>query len=199
MRIISGKYKGHIINCPRGKDVRPTTDRVKESIFSSLISILGSFDNAIVLDAFAGSGSLGFEALSRGAKSVVMFENNYNTYKNLINNASKLNLNEDELKICKDDVFNSGFSLIRFREPFNVVFLDPPYKYNANQVLSLLTNLIDSSVLKKDCDIVYEHSSKDLFEKYINSFQEKNICQVNDKIYGEVAVTYLKYKGSLDE
>ena len=74
MRVIAGDFKGRNLKAPTGMDTRPTTDRVKESFISSLISAYGSLEGAHVLDAFAGSGALGIECLSRGAESAVFFE-----------------------------------------------------------------------------------------------------------------------------
>jgi 16S rRNA (guanine966-N2)-methyltransferase len=69
VRIISGKYKGRLIKLPRGENIRPTADRVKETIFNILSSRV-EFENFVVLDLFAGTGALGFEAISRGAERV---------------------------------------------------------------------------------------------------------------------------------
>ena len=67
MRIIAGEYRGRVLRAPQGRDTRPTTDRVRESVMSSVFSATGGFDGLCVLDAFAGSGAMGLEALSRGA------------------------------------------------------------------------------------------------------------------------------------
>ena len=67
MRIVAGEFKGRRLQAPKGQNTRPTTDRVRESLMSALASARGGFDGAVVLDAFAGSGALGLEALSRGA------------------------------------------------------------------------------------------------------------------------------------
>ena len=74
MRIIAGEYRGRRLQAPKGDATRPTTDRVRESLMSALSSARGGFEGAVVLDAFAGSGALGLEALSRGAASAHFFE-----------------------------------------------------------------------------------------------------------------------------
>ncbi len=74
MRIIAGEWRGRPLAAPKGTDTRPTTDRVRESLMSALASERGGFEGAVVLDAFAGSGALGLEALSRGASCAHFFE-----------------------------------------------------------------------------------------------------------------------------
>ena len=74
MRIIAGEFRGRVLKAPKGSNTRPTTDRVREALFSALASARGGLDGAIVLDAFAGSGALSFEALSRGATAAHLFE-----------------------------------------------------------------------------------------------------------------------------
>ncbi|MDR2721456.1 MAG: RsmD family RNA methyltransferase, partial [Coriobacteriaceae bacterium] len=76
MRIVAGEYKGRVLKAPSGQTARPTTDRVREALMSVLISARGTLDGAVVLDAFAGSGALGLEALSRGAAHVSFCEKN---------------------------------------------------------------------------------------------------------------------------
>ena len=77
MRIVAGEFRGRSIEAPRGENTRPTTDRVREALMSSLYSLRGGFEGAVVLDAFAGTGALGLEALSRGARSATFYENDY--------------------------------------------------------------------------------------------------------------------------
>ena len=74
MRIIAGEFRGRTLKAPKGEGTRPTTDRVREAMMSTVHSARGGFDDAVVLDAFAGSGALGLEALSRGARSVQFCE-----------------------------------------------------------------------------------------------------------------------------
>lgn len=195
MRIIAGKYKGQIIKCPKGQDVRPTTDRVKESMFSSLTSILESFDNICVFDAFAGTGSLGFEALSRGAKRLISTEKNYRTYKNLLDNAKSLNINNEDLQILNLDVLVNRVFHKNTTVKFNLIFLDPPYKFEPDQVLKVLLSLVDDDLLATDCIVVYEHSANTELDSFVNIFKQHSFVVINDKIYGDVSITYLKYKG----
>lgn len=116
MRVNSGKWKGRLLNVPKG--TRPTTDRVKEAVFS----IIGPVQNFRILDLYAGSGSLGIEALSRGASSVVFVEKSRQALKLLSANIPEPA--EDDCELVLEDVFSY---LNRTDVSFNLVFCDPPY------------------------------------------------------------------------
>ena len=92
MRIVAGAFRGRSVQAPAGEGTRPTTDRVREALFSSLYSLRGGFEGAVVLDAFAGSGALGIEALSRGAAQAVFYENDAKAAAVLKRNLASLGL-----------------------------------------------------------------------------------------------------------
>jgi 16S rRNA (guanine966-N2)-methyltransferase len=119
VRIIAGAWRGRPIEAPLGIATRPTADRVRETLFSMLASRLGSFEGLRVADLFAGSGALGFEALSRGAASATFVENDQTALAGIRRNAEKLGA---DVKI----VSGSALALPR-SEPFDLVFADPPY------------------------------------------------------------------------
>ncbi len=123
MRVISGSAKGRKLVVPSGDHVRPTKDRVKEAIFNSLHSY-GLVENRSFLDLFSGTGSLGIEALSRGAKSVVFIDHHAEAIDCIILNVEKLNYGSTS-KILKTD----ALSFLERDDYFDVVLLDPPYKY----------------------------------------------------------------------
>ncbi len=123
MRIIAGKYKGHHLYSAKNQSIRPTTDRIKEHIFSVLDDFVV---DCRVLDLFAGSGSLGIEALSRGAESVTFVENSYNSIKVLKKNLARLPIQEPVFVIRK----NVLTFLKQNKEPFDLIFADPPFKWN---------------------------------------------------------------------
>jgi 16S rRNA (guanine966-N2)-methyltransferase len=133
MRIIAGEFKGHTIKVPKSNLVRPTTDKTKESIFNYLSNMI-DFDNLKVLDLYAGSGALGFEAISRGAAEVHFVEKNYHVYKNLIGNIEFLKVS-DRTKIFK-------LSCVKFSSMKENNFL------NENGIL-----LIERSVQTKENDV----------------------------------------------
>lgn len=119
MRIIAGAWRGRPIEAPAGQGTRPTADRVRETLFSMLASRIGSFEDLRVADLFAGSGALGFEALSRGAALATFVENDPTAAAVIRRNAAKLGA------AC-DILGGSALALPR-AEPFHLVFADPPY------------------------------------------------------------------------
>ena len=120
MRIIAGRWRGRPIEAPPGRDTRPTADRARETLFSMLASRLGSFEDLRVADLFAGSGALGFEALSRGAAHVTFVENDAKAAAALKRNAAKLGA--DDVQVLG----GSALALPR-AEPFDLILADPPY------------------------------------------------------------------------
>jgi len=120
VRIISGYYKGQLLKTNHNPHLRPTSDRVKESLFS----ILGDIENLRVLDLFAGCGNLGLEAISRGAKSCIMVERNIQQIKLIRENVRKLDL-EGDVEILKMDVLK----FLADPPETDLIFADPPYKF----------------------------------------------------------------------
>ena len=119
MRIIAGKWRGRPLEAPPGLATRPTSDRVRETLFSMLASRLGSLEDLRVADLFAGSGALGFEALSRGAALATFVESDRAASEMIRRNADKLGASVQLLT-------GSALALPR-SEPFDLVFADPPY------------------------------------------------------------------------
>ncbi len=123
MRIIAGKYRGQQIYSSKNNSIRPTTNRVKEYIFEILRDFI---EDARVLDLFSGSGSLGIEALSRGARSVTFVDISQGSIAVLKKNLVRLHL-LDSGEFTKKDVL--GF-LRKNKEPYDLIFADPPYKWD---------------------------------------------------------------------
>lgn len=149
MRVISGFYKGRIIDGFDIDGTRPTQDRVKESLFGSIQNYI---DESIVLDLFSGSGNLGIEALSNGAKYCYFVDNNKEAIKVISNNLSKINIKNSE-------VLNKDFkeALNYFKEnniKFNIVFLDPPYK--DDYIDYSIDYLLNNNLLENNAVIVSE-------------------------------------------
>ena len=119
MRIIAGEWRGRPIEAPPGTATRPTADRTRETLFSMLASRLGSFDDLRVADLFAGSGALGLEALSRGARTATFVESDSNAGAVIRRNAEKLGADYRLL---------AGSALaLPGSDPFDLIFVDPPY------------------------------------------------------------------------
>src|SRR4051812_39423159 len=125
MRIIAGAWRGRTIEAPPGQGTRPTADRVRETLFSMLASRLGSFEDLAIADLFAGSGALGFEALSRGAASATFVERDPAAAAAIRRNADKLGA-ADRVRILG----GSALALPR-SDPFDLIFADPPYASGA--------------------------------------------------------------------
>lgn len=120
MRIIAGEFRGRTLKAPKGEGTRPTTDRVREAMMSTVHSARGGFDDAVVLDAFAGSGALGLEALSRGARSVQFCERGGEALRALNANVRLLGLDARRARVRKGDVLKD---VPYARPPFDLVFL----------------------------------------------------------------------------
>jgi 16S rRNA (guanine966-N2)-methyltransferase len=128
MRIIAGRYKGLKLTTPKGRDTRPTADRVKEALFSMLESLPFDFTGARALDFFAGSGALALEALSRGAASAVLADRDREALTAISRNLEALPRDADgpEAQVLKTP-WPRGFQQLPPDRPFNLFLLDPPY------------------------------------------------------------------------
>lgn len=158
MRIVAGMLRGRKVDAPPGSGTRPTTDRVREALFSSLYSLRGGFEGAVVLDAFAGSGALGLEALSRGAETAVFYERDPKAASVLAANIASCGLCGAQATLVRRDVMQAP--PLDQEKPFDLVLLDPPYDYDPDEVMSLVTKLRDGGVLADDAIVVYEHDLK---------------------------------------
>ena len=195
MRIVAGTLKGRTIDAPSGTDTRPTIDRVREALFSSLYSLLGGFEGVSVLDAFAGSGALGIEALSRGAERALFFERDAKAAATLKKNLSACKLGSDRARIVQRDAFKSAQS--EPGAPFDLVLLDPPYAYEAHEVLGWVATLVQSQTIAPDAVIVYEHalSSK---QDVLDEAQTLGFEVIAMKKYGKTSVALMKPAPSFD-
>ncbi len=150
MRIISGSAKGSQIFAPKGKDTRPTQDRVRESLFNIL---QGDVDGAIVLDLFAGSGALALEAVSRGAERAVAVEHAQEAVVCIQRNIAKLGFG-DRMEVLAGD-WRQALPRLRGRGLlFDLVFLDPPYAMNTQGVCGALE---EAGLLQEGALLVVEH------------------------------------------
>ncbi len=138
MRIISGDWRSRTLKTPKGDTTRPTADRTREALFSMLISRIGSFEDLRILDLFAGSGALGLEALSRGGKHCTFVEQNPSALKALEDNIEKLSA-KDITQIKPSSVLTLG----KAPQPFDIIFLDPPYQTGAATIALEKLNRFD--------------------------------------------------------
>ena len=180
MRIIAGAARGRrLVVPPRG--VRPTTDRVRESLFSSLDSMLDDWADLAVLDLYAGAGSLGLEALSRGARSVCLVERDRRTADVLERNVATVNL--PGATVLRVDV--AQLAMRSVPEPAGLVLADPPYDVPAADVARLLTGLVDSGWIRPEALCVIERPTRDPQAPWPGDWS-----QMRRREYGETALWY---------
>lgn len=160
MRIVAGKWRGRGLRAPGGRSTRPTSDRVREAVFSSLVSMLGSdLGGAAVLDAFAGSGAMGLEALSRGAASATFVDGDASARAVLNANIAALGAGGQARVVAGDAFLPATRTLTRSGGPFALLLLDPPYRISSAQVAGLISALEGEGSLTGDVVVVYEHAS----------------------------------------
>ncbi|HRP93205.1 MAG TPA: 16S rRNA (guanine(966)-N(2))-methyltransferase RsmD [Ignavibacteriaceae bacterium] len=152
LRIISGTFKGRLINVPQSKEIRPTTDRVRETLFNLLNNRI-DFDGIEVLDFYSGSGSLGLECISRGALHVTFIERNFQIYKNLLENIKSLGV-ESSCKVIKSEAID--YSKRSPEKLYDLILADPPFF--KDDVYDVVKNLIANNYLKNGGMIVIERS-----------------------------------------
>lgn len=191
MRIIAGEFKGRTIKAPKGDGTRPTTDRVRESLMSSVASARGGFEGAVVLDVFAGSGALGLEALSRGATCARFFERDAAAVHVLEGNVRALKLDTQRARVSRTDVLKNP--PLHSQPLFDLVFLDPPYAFAAQDVLGLVAALKDGEALAPDALVVYEHSASNNNETDAAA-TACGLSLASRKKYGDTAVDLLTFK-----
>ncbi len=156
MRIVGGSMRGRTIRPPKGNATRPTTDRVREALFSALTSRMGSdLGGGAVLDVFAGSGALGLEALSRGASSSVFLERDRDALGALKRNIADLKV-EDRCRIVVGDAFSLAERGVG--GPFALILLDPPYTLDPARLASLLVSLAARGGIEDGAVVTWEHA-----------------------------------------
>ena len=166
MRIITGTLKGRRIQVPGNLDVRPTTDRTKEGLFSTIESWKYIRDS-MVLDLFAGSGNLGFEALSRGARSALFIDEDRRNTAFIESLAEDFEIS-DRVRTVTADVrqFLEGPAV-----PYDFIFADPPYNYS--HLEEVVRMVIDRGWLKENGWMIAEHNTYYDFRDHPNSIMEK--------------------------
>ncbi len=172
MRVIAGKARRIPLVTVSGMETRPTTDRTKETLFNM---IAHGLCDCSFLDLFAGSGAIGIEALSRGAKKAVFVEKNPEAVTCIRENLRKTHLLEDA-EIVREDVF-SALRKMNGREKFDYVFMDPPYNHLLEK--EVLTYLADSDLLEEDALIIVEAS----LETDFSYLEELGFSMIKQKKY----------------
>lgn len=156
VRVVAGELRGRRLSAPKGTTTRPTSDRVREALFSSLASIAGpDLGGGNALDAFAGSGALGIEALSRGVSSAVFIERDRKALAVLRANVASLEL-DSRGRIMSVDVFSLADRAVA-GAPFSLILLDPPYTLDPTEVGRLLSGLVSTGSVAPGALVTWEH------------------------------------------
>lgn len=178
MRIISGKFKGRILKVPNAKYTRPTTDRTKESIFNYLNNLI-DFNDLFVCDIYGGSGSLGLEALSRGASEVHFVEKNYSVSKVLVQNIELVRAKEN-IKLYKMSALK--FSSLESHHKYDLIFADPPFF--KDDIHTVVKNILKNDFLAKNSIFIIERSIQTKEKDAIN-FNIQPFKRIGDSLIYE--------------
>jgi 16S rRNA (guanine(966)-N(2))-methyltransferase RsmD len=178
MRVIAGKLRSRTLHAPSGRDTRPTHDRVREALFS----VLGDMNEYCVLDLCAGTGSLGIEALSRGARHAVFVESGKDALRCLTRNLTELGLTEQatvipsKVETCRTRLQPQG--------PYDLIFCDPPW-VKVPEIVVAFQRLELPTLLSPEGRLILEHSAK--FDGSLVNIQ--GLCVETQRRWGDTAVT----------
>ncbi|MGI5879362.1 MAG: 16S rRNA (guanine(966)-N(2))-methyltransferase RsmD [Syntrophomonadaceae bacterium] len=180
MRVISGTAKGKKLKAPAGCDTRPITDRIKEALFN----VIGpDIRDARFLDLFAGSGSVGIEALSRGAELVILVDSGKEAIRTIHCNLQTCGFNKD-YEVYRQDVFAAIRALLRREIKFDLIYIDPPFTVE-KLFEQVLTTLNEQIILKPDGIIIIRAPRRKSLPLLFENLQ---CYRVND--YGESTLYY---------
>ena len=182
-RIIGGTARGRRLRTPRGDATRPTSDRVREALFSTLESQLGSLTGLRVLDLYAGSGAVGLEAVSRGAGVLTAVESDRRTAALVRDNAAALSFHKVEVLA----VPVARALATHPRAPYDVVFADPPYVLESAEVEQVLTRLVGQRWVSEGSVVVVERSARSVEPAWPEGLRRERV-----KEYGETVLWYLR-------
>ena len=178
MRVVSGDYRGRRLKSLDGDNTRPTSDKVKESIFNMIGPY---FDGGQVLDLFAGSGGLAIEAISRGMDMAVCVDRSFPAMK-VIQENIKITKEPEKFITLKMDAKQALQKLIMDQKKFDLVLLDPPYA--KQQIVEQIEMMLDNQLLNEDCLVVCETDKTVELPEEIQS-----LVQIRKQTYGITAVT----------
>lgn len=184
MRVISGSARGRPLKAVPGTGTRPTTDKVKEALFSMIGPY---FEGGTALDLFAGTGGLGIEALSRGMERAIFVDMDVKSIDVVRHNLQAAGL-AGQAEVYRNDAMRALKALAKRETAFDLVFLDPPYRLKI--IRDLLTALQELRLLRDEALVVVEHDAKDRYEEPIAGLRPR---RRND--FGDTAITIFDYEG----
>ena len=174
MRVISGKFRGRRLKGPDGLELRPTADRLKESLFNILAPVI---PGAVVLDAFGGTGAIGIEALSRGAREIVFIECSTTSCRLIRKNLELCGIRSG-YRLLQQDVFMAMRSLAREGFQANVLFFDPPYDWKPYG--DLLGIVFQKGLLRPPFRVVVEHQRKAVLPESGEGYHRARVVRQGD-------------------
>lgn len=183
MRIIAGELKGRRLMTPSDNRVRPTTDKVKEAVFSM---VAGYLPGSVVVDLFAGTGNLGLEAISRGAARAYFVDKDRTSISMVRENVKHCKVEDRSVILWSD--FKSVFKKIN--DKVDVIFLDPPY--SAGYMEECFSIIAESEILEEDGIIVAEHSSAETLPEDMSG-----MVLIKSKRYGKISVSIYEKQEAL--
>lgn len=186
MRIISGERKGQPLKAVPGVNTRPTTDKVKESIFNMIGPY---FSGGICLDLYAGSGGLGLEALSRGVERAIFVDKNPKAVDVIKQNVNVCKFT-DRAEVYRNEAGRALKALMKRKLTFTHVFLDPPY--HKQNLVNDVQMIADFGLLQKEALVVCEHHADIVLPDSIGS-----LAKMREETYGETTITI--YRAQVDE
>ncbi len=187
MRIIAGVAKGRTLGTVAGA-TRPTSDRAREGLFSSLLSEFGDFLGLHVLDLFGGSGAIALEALSRGASLVHIVEKDSDAQKTIDNNFELVSKNKPVGKFHLYAMSAQRFLSDPPKEKYHIVYVDPPYDFPDSEVEQVLLQLATGHFLKDDALVAVERTAKRSTFSWPQAF-----TPLRDRNYGQATIFYGSY------
>ncbi len=175
MRVISGLRKGYRLKGPKSKSIRPTEDRIKESLFNILHYV---DEESLVLDLCAGTGSIGIEFLSRGAKKVYFVDRSRESIQCIKENLAHTRL-DDGAEVIKGDAIKSIINFGKRGIAFDYIFTDPPYE-SVDLIYSIIENIYKSRILKEKGILIIEHGKSINLDAMICDFKLIDFRQYKD-------------------
>lgn len=187
MRVISGRARGTNLYSLNGIDTRPTLDRIKESLFNIIHNKIA---NSYVLDLFSGSGALGIECISRGAKQVVFCDKSFEAIKVIKKNLEKAKMEKEALIINKDYI-TCLEQMHKKQFEFDLIFIDPPYE---SEYVKIATDkIIELQLIKNSGIIIIETDDE---KRIITDLENKKDINIYDvRKYGRVKLIFINRKG----
>lgn len=183
-RVITGRFRGAVLAAPKGDNTRPTTDKVKEAVFSM---IQADVPGSRFLDIFSGTGQMGIEAISRGAECAVLVDKGGPAISIITKNLEKVRIdrNDPTVRVMKRSATQALEELGQKGEKFDIIYMDPPYKIAHEQTVKAVELINKYDMLSEGGRLLVEHSSDEPFNTDVINMQFVRSCS-----YGLCVVTF---------